>query len=318
MNIKLIIVLLLCCFLLSCDDLGIGNNKNLQDAEIYKGKEGVAIEIIDNALPSNVFENENFELLVRATNKGPISTSVKLSVATEKPYLTFITGSYFQQREVQLEGKEPFQQIDDFEVEVFNIKGGQIDPLSETHTGLVIVSACYDYISKTFSDVCIDTDPHNLRPIVKTCSQSILSLTEGQGGPLVITSIEPRMLLQGDYIKPQFKIYLENQGPGSVTTYGNTNKMCSNQEKDIEDYNTLDISDLKLNVAGYTENLWSCVPEMIRLRSKQDYVICSLKENVQGIPKDRDPFLTPLKIELKYGYALTQTREVVIEKVLSH
>jgi len=38
-----------------------------------------------------------------------------------------------------------------------------------------------------------------------------------KGAPIVVTKIEPEILLQSDYVRPQFKIYIENKGTGYVT-----------------------------------------------------------------------------------------------------
>ena len=56
---------------------------------------------------------------------------------------------------------------------------------------------------------------------------------------------------------------------------------------------------------------------MIRLREKEDMIRCESKDE-DDIPKNRDAYTSPLKIELDYGYTFTISKNIIIEKILTH
>ncbi len=72
------------------------------------------------------------------------------------------------------------------------------------------------------TELCVDTDVYGLRPGEKACNSKDLAFNEGQGGPVAVTNIETKMLLDSDEdkVKPQLIIHIENKGNGEVISKG--------------------------------------------------------------------------------------------------
>ncbi len=309
---RIMCIVLLCLLILGCKPEN--GEQSIEAENIYSGTAGLKTEIVDKSFPSEIYENENFDFVVRVTNKGPIEiNNARLLVVPERGYLAFSDGSPTKPAEIlNLEGKEQFQTVDDFEILTFGLRAMELESLSEIHNAIVSVSTCYDYISKAWGSVCIDTDPHNIKPGDKACTVKTLSLSGGQGGPLVINRVEPRMTVDGENIRPQFKIYVENVGQGSVTRYGNVERYCSNQPLDQEDYNVIPSSQIEIGLPGYGTGSFSCVPQELALKGKQDYITCTLRDSV---PPSIDPYMTTISVELRYGYVDSQARQITINKL---
>jgi hypothetical protein len=313
MEKRIIAVFAALLLLASCDQTG-KHTQDFQEIKIYQGTEGLVTEVVDASLPKEVYENENVDLVVKYTNKGPIEiANAKSIVAAEKGYLSFSDGSQVKSQQINTKGKENFEIIDDFMLVTYPLKAGKLEPMSEYHSAVMTVTTCYDYISKAFASVCIDTDPLNQKPGDKTCTAAPISLSAGQGGPLVISSIEPKMLLDGDVIKPQFIINVQNRGPGSVTRYGYVDKYCSNQLVAREDFNVIDSSRIEVKVSGIKQDI-QCTPEQLALKGNADFISCTM---TQGVPQTIDSYTTTISVELKYGYTTTTSREVKINKLPS-
>lgn len=296
---------------------GCNGNKNSSQSvdveNVYKGTDGMITQIETDTIPDKVYEGESFDMVVKVTNKGPIGVSdAQMLIVPERGYVTFDGGSNTKTQSISLEGKEQFQTIDDFKVFSFRMHAGQLEPMSESHSAIVSVNTCYDYVSKVYADICIDTDPHNIRPGEKPCSTSTISTSSGQGGPVKISRIEPRMVVDGDNIKPQLKIYIENAKSGSVTRYGQVGKYCSNQALSTDDFNKISASNVEIGLSGANKNDFNCIPGEIWLKGESDYITCTMQS---GVSNNIDPYLTPIYVELKYGYMESEAFSVPIKKL---
>ena len=59
----------------------------------------------------------------------------------------------------------------------------------------------------------------------------------------------------------------------------------------------------------------------IRLREKEDIIRCTYEKDtngIEGIDENIDPYTAQLKIELDYGYTFSISKDIIIEKVLTH
>ena len=313
-----IIFLVLILLISSC------NSNNNNDAELekdlYKGTQGVVLEYFENNFPGEIFEGEKLEYAVKLTNKGPYRAhNMILLVSLEKSYMAFgSTLGALDNIKIEnvnpLDGKTIFNPLDDFDVIELPMIAKQLDELSEYHDTFVLTTLCYDYKGIAIADVCIDPDPYDTSAREKECNvKESISLSGGQGGPVVIDRIETRMMVDDDStVKPQFKIYVANHGQGTVLKQGMTRLVCNKESLNTEAYNIVRIS--KIQFSNFRKEHFDCIPEDLVLRNEQDFITCTLNPSVN----EKYAYQTPLTIEIEYGYTESSSKEIKIKKILPY
>ena len=322
------------------------NNQN-KEININVGTDGLAAEFVKNAPPPRVFQDSNFPVVIKIRNGGVFSIpdgSGYLAIGREKDY---IPNFEIERSNNDVKASEEFRDVYTFSVPgktalnpkgdeilaTFTATAAKIDPQSEARTSTISATLCYPYITSFSQTVCIDTDVIGLRSGKKACSVNIngITLTGGQGGPIAVTRIETSMIPKDNLIKPQFLIYVENQGTGQVVDPLSLNKVCGNVALIKEDIRkTWNIAYLKAFISsGNEENQLDCCPNpspdgqctgddkrgIIRLRDKKDFVRCTFPK---GIPNSIDSYTSPLRIDLGYGYVQSVPVNFIIQKPITY
>ncbi|MEM3373752.1 MAG: hypothetical protein QXE31_00885 [Candidatus Woesearchaeota archaeon] len=291
----------------------INNTKNI-GKKIYTGTEGVLIEVFSN-LPDSIYEGEILNYIIKVVNKGPYEVNnAKLLITLEKNYMEFSDSSNIAEiKNINLEGKSLNNLIDDFSLIEKPIKAKKIDSQSEYQLTNILTSFCYDYKGILINDVCIDSDPYNLKSLKKVCNTHNLEFSEGQGGPLKISLIETRMLSENNYLRPQFKISFQNVGNGIVIKKGTIDKVC-NKDSLQEVYNVITLKDISFS--KFHINDFECYPEELILKQEQNSITCTLKPGL--LSKEISTYSTPLRVEIEYGYFITDSKNIKIKKLLKY
>ncbi len=292
-----------------------GKETPITNVNVYQGTEGLEIEFLTNSPPEKVYEGENFVVSTLLNNKGayPI-TSGKVVLTHEPDYFDVPTTS----STFNLLGKTMYDPSEHNIQKSFNLNTKKLEPKSTGHDSIVLVTACYDYGTKLNTEVCIDTDPQNIKAIEKSCNTEDLSFS-GQGAPIAITKIETKMIIgEGGKVRPNFWIYVQNHGDGQVISKSSIDKACGSASIDKNELNGVVLKDLKFS--QYTLADMDCRPKpetslnpVLKLTDNEQYFICTLRDDV-SIPADTSTFKTGLYIELEYGYTLTKSKEFTIKK----
>ena len=307
---------------------------NNNEINVRVGFAGLTLELLKNTPPQKVFEGDVFPVVIKINNNGAYSIKENkgvLSLIIEKDYtrkVELLEGNILEIEEgigastqFSVEGRTQINPKGDEKIISYNVYSGKIDPQSEFHSSTVIATACYPYETILGTTACIDTDVTNLRPGKKVCNAQDLIFPNGQGAPVAITKIETRMLpfeispgsASSNEIRPQFLIYVENKGPGLVIKEESVKDFCTKSNTDHSNYNIVYVdaylSDKKLVCRLDKE------PESeqrhIKLKDKKDIIRCYQEE---GVPRNYDPYLSPLKIEMKYGYTQSISANYFIMK----
>lgn len=338
MNKKLILIFIVVSLFLTGCGVRPTDDRPITDVDVRKGTEGLNMKFVRNAPPDRVFEDGVFPMAVELKNKGAsdIGDDKKTQDIKEQGGIvvfgfekTYVDVSRWDEKctgevcKVEIEGKSVFNPAGDDEFITINAQAKKIGEQSETHRSTILATACYPYKTVFGSSVCIDTDIYGIVKRQKACSIQDL-VFDGQGAPVAVTKIETRMLPQdNDKVKPHFIIYIENKGNGEVVNPEKDKedpsiyiyeKACTSKSLDYKDFNTLKIS------AWLSGEELDCSVDkdgMIRLREKEDMIRCESKDE-DDIPKNRDAYTSPLKIELDYGYTFTISKNIIIEKILTH
>lgn len=339
MNYKPIIITLILSILLvsSCST---ETKKKSDEVELRKGFTGLTIEFLKNTPPERVFVSDSFPVFVRIKNIGAFSIKDNkkaiISLGVEKDYTENI--NLLQGRansvdnlpnvaEFTLEGKSLVNLEGDEEVVSYVLKAGRIDPQSEAHPSSVIATVCYPYETVLDTTVCIDTDVSNLRPGKKVCHAQDLVFSNGQGAPIAVTKVEASMnpaessdqKSLSDKIKPQFLIYIENKGAGTAIKEESVKDFCIKSDTSHENLNIIYIDVFlsgKQLICQLEKKRGSDDLGHIKLKDKKDIIRCSVNDE-QLVDRNQNPYLSPLKIVLNYGYSQSVSANYFIMKPVS-
>ena len=332
-KISAIWILFAIALLASCTASNTSNNNEIN---VRTGFAGLNLELLKNTPPQKVFEGDIFPFIVKIKNNGAYSIKndkkAIISLSVEKDYTRNVqllnegkleiaegksSSAYFT-----IPGRTQIDPKGGEEIISYNIQAGRIDPQSEFHNSIAIAAVCYPYETVLGATVCVDTDVTNLRPGKKVCNAQDLVFPTGQGAPVAITKIETRMLpfeispgsASTNEIRPQFLIYVENKGPGLVIKEESVSDFCTKSSTDHGNYNIVYVdaylSDKKL-VCQLDKEPESQDLGHIKLKDKKDIIRCYQEE---GVPRNYDPYLSPLKIEMRYGYTQSVSAAYFIMK----
>jgi hypothetical protein len=172
-----------------------------------------------------------------------------------------------------------------------------------------LITNCYLYATYAAPLVCIDPVPYSEDR--KVCFPQKYTGTKGQGAPVAVTYIYQENTPR----EARFDIHIKNIGGGDVYDPGKL-EMCSPYfpgRVTNEDKNIVYIGDIR--VSGDLQRL-DCTPnDFVRLDPKtgSGIVTCSYLIPYSGL---RSAYLTPLVVELWYGYSKTYEKSVLIKRAI--
>ncbi len=292
-----------------CTSFGTKDKAPITDVNVYTGTDGLDMEFLKDSPPSEMYENEEFQAVVDLKNMGAYPINNGRIVITDEPdYMDIGTSTY----SFNLKGKEAYVRVDDETVKDFFLKAKTLEDKSVSHQSTILATACYDYGTKLNTEICIDTDPHNLKMIEKACQAKDLSFS-GQGAPVSIERIEQKMLVkEGGDVKPQFLIYIKNNGDGQVLSKNMIDTACGSSSMNRQDINGLTLK--AISFSHFTKDDMNCTPSTLRLTGGEDYFVCTLKDEM-AISGNDATFTSNLYVELEYGYTVTKAKEFIINKL---
>ena len=318
-----------------------GSGSKSKAIDVFSGTEGIAAEFAKTAPPQSVFESSNFPIFIKLKNIGayniPESKKGVLSIGIEKDYvksLKFEPSSSLSdikdnQASFYLRGKEQINPKGEDLVVPITAATGRLDPQSERRESTLTATLCYPYKTVLSTTVCIDTDTAGIRPGKKVCEVKDMTFSNGQGAPVAVTRIEPQMVPDGELIKPQFLIFVENSGRGNPVDSANYNSICGSQDAEKGLWNVAHLSafaagDIQMiccpndSLGGQcteTETSPDKMKGFVRFRDRKDFVRCTFRN---GIKKTDDTFTSPLRIEIDYGYVQTIAANFVIQRPVKY
>ncbi len=322
---KKIIILLFGIILLFLVGCTTGNTQN-SEREYHHGTQGIEFEM--HGLLDKMYEGTPFQVIVQLYNKGAYDISEAYVVMTlENDYMQISKGE--QLHAFSLAGKSLLNPVGDFSLETFDVQTKKIDKTSQYHDSVVTITACYKYMTDVITEVCIDPHFYDLSPTKKACEVKDLSLGD-QGAPVAITDVEVKMLPNGEeFVRPQFIIHVRNVGNGNVINFKDDGikKVCTQQQLDYQNWNLVQLSSIAFNNQNYQfdalkkgKNNIECLPDptdkLLRLKDNEAVIRCTVAGD--GISKKEAAYLTQLYIKLDYGYIVSKSQQIHIEKQLTY
>lgn len=300
---KTIFCIILLLILTSC---GIISQKKeqIKIPGVHEGTKGIVLSFLPNAPPSEIYEDKFFDIMVDIQNKGAADiNNGMLVIGVEEQQISLeSTGD----ERFDLDGKSIYNPEGNREIKEFRAKTKKILPGIESYETAITATACYPYKTEATSLVCIDTDLAG-RIKTKPCRTRTIAMPGGQGAPIAITSVEPKMMPHEDIekVQPEFQIKIQNLGAGQAMTREKVFDACTGQALGTETWNRLQVR------AQLSENPLTCIPETVKL-TQDTTVICTLEE---GISKTQGTYTAPLSIEADYGYLDRAVKQINIKRL---
>ena len=307
---KYLIPALIACFILltSC---GTSTNNVAPQFNPRTGSQGIDFNFIKDAPPQEIYDGTKAPFAVTLENKGASDVL--------EGYITWnIPPDIFQIDHA----------IDSFDLygkTVNNPQGEQktlyqyataksLPTMQEVQTITIGATLCYAYETQFSMEVCIDPEIPRKTTKNKACTIQDIS-SSGQGAPLVINKVEVSIApLDNDQVKPRFKIFIRNQGQGTVINKDEVQTECTSSSGATV-YNVIYIEEAKLSKIYNLE----CSGLRKDSSTGRSYILLDPKAETSficevggGISKDKGAYLSPLTLTLGYGYTETKSQQVEI------
>lgn len=287
------------------------------------GTRGLVIEF-SKSNPKSVYEHEEFGTALKIKNDGSHDITDDnpgiLSVGYDTYRLESRGGNYDEYRispnsnnileapYVILMGKSQYYPIGEDSSATFYFTSNSLTELREGSKTEISYNLCYPYETVLSTMTCIDTKSVTNAEVAAACTAEKYSGSGGQGAPIAISSIEPEILLQNDYVRPQFKIYITNVGTGYVTSTGRCGEVNINNRETLG----------RVNVEAWLSgDRLECGPDNIgslRLTEEGSFIRCSLPQQAAGFDKLKKNYITPLEVHLTYTYTQIEKAEIEIKR----
>jgi hypothetical protein len=311
-----LLIILICLLFISCNN----NRNNIGDTKLQKGIDGLTVEFMKN-MPKEVYEEGKIYSTFEMRNGGFFDIDEGILVPSIEKDLVEIDSwdlpSSFRKENTEsilfdLKGKSLVNTRGEKQVGSIVLKARQIDDTRNKIESRIILNTCYPYLTIMSETICIDTDPNNLAVAKKTCKTKDIT-SSGQGAPIAITKIEQKTVPSDskDSVVVQFTIYAENKGKGVIISKDRYKEVCQGKSLKKEDYNTIELKDLKFSDYSYEDDDFDCHPIPLREQDGKYYTRCTLKEE-NSISKNKLTFETPIVVELAYGYKTALSEEIEI------
>ena len=305
MKLKSVIMALLLIAVIvfsGCDLIKGGSTK--VNSNYFKGTKGIEMSFKSGLPPSKIYEGDKFHAVLDIRNLG----SYPDKGAPEGRL--FISGfdknainGYWENYDYfpkSLPGKTPLNPTGGHATKVYKDREVRVPFDNEKYSATVQVTACYKYRTTATPVVCIDPEPGNRIPD-KPCRPQVVSMSGGQGAPVAVTKVEPRISSEGIY----FTIYIQNVGKGKVISTSKYSSCPFNV-----DYN--DINKVLVQASLPYDSSPECTPTgtnynpVILSNSGSGAITCRFN-NPGG-----QAYKTPLKIRIDYVYSSSIKKDIEI------
>lgn len=312
---KIISLITLLLFLTACTNMqtdftqiqipGFENKEITGEQEFQKGIEGLNIRFVKEATAKEIREGSFFNIIFEMQNKGYSDINEGLfKIITEEEYVKIEKNK----GTIMLKGKNQYSPTGELKRLSIPAKAQQIDKNLKEMPIKTTMVVCYAYETILSEAICIDSDIEGIKKN-KACTTQTVNFA-GQGAPVVITKIIPKINIRERGIVPEFEIHIENKGEGQVIAEQFIEHACGSKSRErIEDYDKIEIS------AELSNKRLKCSPSKITIKKgKEIKIICEQETAL----KKNDAYLAPLQIRIKYGYLTSAHGDLKITKRLKN
>lgn len=333
----IILVIISVVALQACQTSLFKRGKQPSIVPLHKGTDGLVMSFVKSTLPVKVFAPElpsdavPFSFSMEMENKGAHDiVNGYLVVALEKDYMGIVgweapsadlglVSSSSERATFGLFGRNEDDPFGEQQFVTFTALPKPLDKQTEQHQSLIVVTACYDYLTQASTDLCVDTSQYKLGKLEKPCKYSPITFSGGQGGPVAVTKVEQQMVrLDSSSVSPQLTITIKNVGKGQVVDKQHLEAACTSSDAvatlTAQQIGTVTIDDVAFSSYTLKEGEIACDQPTAQLRNNEAKFRCHLRKGLMS--PEQDPFLTRLVIEVSYGYTHSLSTPITLERAL--
>jgi len=285
------------------------------------GTTGLVIEF-SKANPVSVYEHEEFgtEMFIKNTGSYNVLSANpgKLRVLYDTYRISSKLGnstSNVEVPDIALYGKSQYYPIGEEAPVDFYFTSNSLTDLREGAKTTISYNLCYPYTTEFTTMTCMDTTTANKADVASACTTEVYDGQAGQGAPIAITKIEPEILLQQNYIRPQYKIYIENLGGGYVSSM---NSCDMSQISGIVGDTNNDYSGKVRVYANLSGDKLDCGADksgILKLVDSSSFITCYLSStNENKYSRTSKNYLTPLTVRVEYTYVTLEKQDIEIKR----
>lgn len=294
----------MCLILIGCTGIPfIQKRETITLPSIYEGVRGITMSYLDQLPPQEIHEKQLFEIGIELHNQGATDIQNGMyNIAVNEQFVTLLDE---KMNRFNIKGKSMYEPLGAKKRIILKARANELRGQLSGQGTTIITNICYEYFTRGTIMTCIDTEP--LKKQAKVCQVETETERGGQGGPVAVVSLEPKMLPHEDPNKiiPSYIIEIDNVGTGQVIDIDSVYSACTGQSIGKENYDTVVVN------AMLSDQLLECTPYRLKLRQKENKILCKLS---QGLSKTMGNYQTPLTLELEYGYMQTQPKTITIRK----
>lgn len=284
-------------FLVGCDFAGFGTPQPQvpKIADLLVGTQGVVSSFV--SLPDKVLMCQSLDVVVEIKNLGANIGNGNFIFIVEESVLKpeTVKGGQFK-----VEGKTQYSPLGETIRKNLKVRSQNLPSQLETINTPVIFQACYPYKTFLSSQICLDAKGEGKG----ACSPKTLTFSNGQGAPVAITKVEPKMLPESDGVRPAVILSIANVGGGRIVSESQVSSVCSGT--------TTDRLKSEISVSAQVGgDAMECSPNMLPFEVGKDVQVVCTGKNVVS----QESYETVLTAELSYGYVSTITRQVTVNRL---
>ncbi len=217
-----------------------GGNRPIE-VDYKQGYDGLELELLPNYPPKEILEGGTYTIAVQISNNGAYDTTQgEVAVWGYSKALSTLDKEHEVLKVIQ--GRNANMPSGEFYIEEFHGKNNFIPLGSDEYTKKFWVQAEYDYRTVLNADVCINPAMLRLEAEQDSCVVEEEMSFSGQGAPIAITEVKELVSSEGDNIRAQFTLKIENNGDGELISpvivdsvrIANRRLRCERREFDAE------------------------------------------------------------------------------------
>ncbi len=290
-------LVLILVFLAGCDfaDFEAPRPQVPKIADLLIGTQGVVSSFV--SLPDKVLMCQSLDVVVEMKNLGANIGNGNFIFIVEESVLK---PEMVKSGQFKVDGKTQYSPLGETIRKNLKVRSQNLPSQLETINTPVIFQACYPYKTFLSSQICLDAKGEGKG----ACSPKTLTFSNGQGAPVAITKIEPKMLPESDGVRPAVILSIANVGGGRIVSESQVSSVCSGT--------TTDRLKSEISVSAQVGgDSMECSPNMLPFEVGKDVQVVCTGRNVVS----QESYETVLTAELSYGYVSTVTRQVTVNRL---
>ena len=301
-----LVILVACILLISISGCSSSIFKKgateIKTIDYQKGKEGISIAFVPNSPPDQVYVGSKFNLGLQIENKGAYSikglSSIKIEGYEEEAY---VFKDKKTSQSFSAEGKGPYRAAGETTFVTFPIEAKCFPWFSDTGTSrsanfssVFVALACYYYETKADTTVCLDTMINRPKHTKAECSMGEVKLSGGQGGPVGVVSVAPRVIPYASELNVDVVVKIKKLS--DIDIHAPDSTACGAGGKPNEVAVEVSMGGLPL----------TCRQNRVKVSKKEETSVFCYRTVQAG----QGAFSTPVSVKLKYYVSQQKTKKI--------